>query len=120
MLVLNLITICLIIILQLFQEKSYCLLPKESQKLFERDILKILSVEENFKLPLNHIAKAYTKMYGKVLRVADYGVNKLVQLLEKLPPGFVEVCVGSSKLPTVLKMSHIDLRTGSLQVHKPY
>lgn len=30
-------------------------------------------------------------MFSKVLRVADYGVNKLVQLLDKLPAGFVEV-----------------------------
>ena len=72
--------------------------PKESQQLFERDILNILYLEEDFKLPLNHIAKAYTKMFAKVLRVADYGVNKLVQLLDKLPAGFVEVCLESLML----------------------
>ncbi|XP_066927904.1 meiosis regulator and mRNA stability factor 1-like [Clytia hemisphaerica] len=74
-----------------YREKTYWIAPEESQKLFERDVLRLLYKEPDFKLPLNHVAKAFTKTYGKVLRVADFGVNKLAQILEKLPPGFVEV-----------------------------
>jgi hypothetical protein len=40
---------------------------------------------------LNHIAKSYTKRFGKVLRVADYGVTKLMHMLDKMTKGFVEV-----------------------------
>ena len=71
----------------------YSLLPEQSQLLFERDIIELLYAEPKHELLLNHFAKTYTKRFGKILKISDFGVSKLMHLVDKLTKGFIEVFI---------------------------
>ena len=66
-------------------EKMLCLTELELLKVLEEQVAALLRSCPGHQLPMPEFLSSYMKFHGHSLRLPDYGVSSVLELVEKIP-----------------------------------
>ncbi len=78
------------------EEKILHLTESELLRVLEEQVVVLLHACADCSLPVPEFLTAFLRYHGHSLRLADYGVNSVVELIQKIPNAAeVERCTGA-------------------------